>query len=286
MADADFIKGLRGDYASAGPDYTLAQDWDAYTADEHARWRTLYARQSAMLPRYAAPEFIDAVAALDMGGGIPRFDKANEHLARTTGFQIVAVPGLIPDDVFFDHLAARRFPVTVWLRKPEEMDYIVEPDVFHDFFGHVPLLALPTFAEFMAAYGRLGQVAKHGGALENLARLYWYMVEFGLIRTKEGLRAYGAGILSSKTELAYCIDDERPHRLRFDLERVMRTDYRIDDLQRTYFVIERYDELFAALDRDVVPMLARVRGAKPIPPTQVLPQDKVLHRGSGFSRAA
>jgi phenylalanine-4-hydroxylase len=286
MADATYCKGLRGDYDKAAADFTLAQDWSGYTAEEHARWRVLFERQSAMLPRYAAPEYVKALAAFEMADGVPRFDRANEHLARATGFEIVAVPGLIPDDVFFDHLAARRFPVTVWLRKPEEMDYIVEPDVFHDFFGHVPLLAVPAFADFMAAYGRLGQVALARGALTNLARLYWYMVEFGLIRGKDGLRVYGAGILSSKTELAYAIDDKRPHRIRFSLERVMRTDYRIDDLQKIYFVIDDYDELFAALDRDVLPMLDRVKDRPAIPATETLRTDEVIHRGMGLPRAA
>src|SRR3989440_7375338 len=203
---------LRGDYSKAGLDYSLEQDWGAYTPEEHALYRRLFERQSKLVPRYACNEWIDAIAGLDSAREIPRFDKVSRQLKAKTGWEIVAVPGLIPDDAFFTHLANRRFPVTVWLRRPEEFDYIVEPDVFHDFFGHVPMLFNPVFADYMQAYGRGGIKAHAQGAIEMLARLYWYTVEFGLIEEREGLRAYGAGILSSGGEISYCVESPEPNR--------------------------------------------------------------------------
>src|SRR2546423_2986353 len=183
------------------------------------------------MPNYACDEFCAALAVLNYGEGIPRFDVINAKLEPATDWRLVAVPGLVPDLVFFDHLAHRRFPVTVWLREPEEFDYIVEPDIFHDFFGHVPMLFDPVFANYMQAYGRGGIKAHALGAIEMLARLYWYTVEFGLIETPKGLRAYGSGILSSRGEVAYCVDSPEPHRIGFDLLRIMRTLYQIDTFQ-------------------------------------------------------
>jgi phenylalanine-4-hydroxylase len=241
-------RGLRGDYSRAAEDYTVAQDWERYSEDEHAIWASLYRRQIELIERYAAPEFMAGVRALGAcPSQIPRFADANHVLQTTTGWRIVAVPGLIPEQTFFEHLAHLRFPVTVWIRRREELDYLVEPDVFHDFFGHVPLLTNPIFARFMQAYGEAGPKAMSTpGGLRMLARLYWYMVEFGLIRSASGLRVYGAGILSSKGETVYSVESPAPQRLDFDLVRVMRTDYRIDDYQRTYFVLDSFEQLFAA----------------------------------------
>ncbi|MCX8132751.1 MAG: phenylalanine 4-monooxygenase [Roseococcus sp.] len=255
---------LRGDYASAAADYTLPQRHHAIPERDHATWRTLYARQSALFPRHAARAFREGLARLDCAGGVPDLEAAAAPLA-VTGWRLVAVPGLVPDDVFFAHLAARRFPVTVWIRRPEEMDYLEEPDIFHDFLGHVPLLTNPDFAGFLAGYGRLGEEAARIGALAPLARLYWHMVEFGLIREEGALRAYGAGILSSATETVYATESPVPLRLRFDAARVLRSDYRIDDLQPTYFVIEDYAELFALLPR-LPELLRAARDAAAIPP--------------------
>lgn len=257
--------GLRGPYDRARPDGTLDQDHAAYTAADHATWRALYARQSELLPAHAASAFRAGLARLDCADGVPNFARLSDRLRAATGWTLVAVPGLLPDGMFFDHLAARRFPVTVWIRRPEEIDYIVEPDIFHDAFGHVPLLTQPDFADFLAAYGRLGAEAGRIGALKPLARLYWHMVEFGLIREEGAIRAYGAGILSSATETVYATEDPRPLRLRFDPARVLRSEYRIDDLQPTYFVIEDYAELFALLPR-LPEMLRAARDAAPIPP--------------------
>lgn len=279
---------LRGDYSGAGSDFTIDQGWDRYDAAEHALWRTLYDRQSALLSRYAAPEFIDGLKRLDVRDGIPDFRRASDVLDKATGWTLVAVPGLIADREFFEHLAARRFPVTNWLRRPDEMDYLVEPDVFHDFFGHVPLLTHPVFADYLQAYGVKGAQAAALGGQEQLARLYWYMVEFGLIDTGDGLRAYGAGILSSRGETRFCIDSPSPHRIGFDLERVMRTRYRIDDYQQTYFVLNSYDQLFRATSADFAPLYARIKTQPELAPTDLAAGDRIFTAGSQgqASRAA
>jgi len=253
----------RGDYASARADYTCDQHWNRYTAADHALYRRLHERQAAQLPGLACEEFIAAVAELGSPAQIPRFDVLNERLQPATGWQIVAVPGLIPEEAFFALLAARRFPVTNWIRRPDEFDYVVEPDVFHDLFGHVPLLFNPVFADYMQAYGAGGMKASRLDACELLARLYWYTVEFGLINTPAGLRAYGAGILSSATELRHSVckgmGTEEPQRIAFDLERIMRTRYRIDSFQASYFVIRDFAQLFEATAPDFTPVYARVR---------------------------
>jgi phenylalanine-4-hydroxylase len=251
---------LRGDYTRAASDYSVEQDWARYTADEHALYRRLFERQSRLVPRYACPEWIDAIAGLDAAREIPRFQEVSRRLRQATGWEIVAVPGLIPDDAFFTHLANRRFPVTVWLRKPEEFDYIVEPDVFHDFFGHVPLLFDRTYADHLYEYGKGGLKAMRLDAVKMLARLYWFTIEFGLMNTAAGVRAYGAGLLSSGGELAYSVEDPRPQRVLFDLERAMRTEYQIDRYQEKYFVIDSFEHLMRETAPDFAPIYARLRG--------------------------
>ena len=270
---------LRGDYQHCGADYRVDQDYARYTAADHALWRRLYARQAQLIERYAAPAFIDGVRALDMADAIPRFDRVNTLLHRATGWQLVAVPGLIPNDVFFGYLSRREFPVSVWLRREDEFDYLVEPDIFHDFFGHVPLLSNPVFADYLQAYGAQGRIAVDLDAVEPMSRLYWYMVEFGLIRTPQGLRAFGAGILSSGSETAYCIESPQPHRIAFNLERVMQTAYRIDTFQQTYFVLDRFDQLFESTRGDLRERLLRISAQAPIAATQVQADDQVISRG-------
>lgn len=249
----------RGDYGRAGADYTCTQDHAQYTATDHDTYRRLYARQLRQLPGLACDEFIAAVQQLGTPERIPRFDDISERLHRATGWQIVCVPGLIPEEAFFALLAARKFPVTDWIRQPEEFDYVVEPDVFHDLFGHVPLLFNRSFADYMQAYGAGGLKASRLDACELLARLYWYTVEFGLIGTPLGLRAYGAGILSSAGELQYSVTSAEPRRVAFDLQRLMRSRYRIDTYQATYFVIDSFQQLFDATAPDFTPVYARVR---------------------------
>jgi phenylalanine-4-hydroxylase len=270
---------LRGDYSRMRPDCTVDQEWEAYSPQQHDLWRRLYRRQLSLVPRYACDEFNDTLATLNFGEGIPRFDAINARLAPATRWQLVAVPGLVPDLTFFDHLANRRFPVTVWIRDPAEFDYIVEPDIFHDFFGHVPMLFNPVFADYMQAYGRGGIKAHELGAIEMLSRLYWYTVEFGLIQTPKGVRTYGAGILSSGGELAYCVESRKPNRIGFDLVRIMRTLYKIDTFQETYFVIRDFGQLFEATAPDFKPYYEALRGREPYAAGAVLPTDRVLHRG-------
>ena len=272
---------LRGDYSRAGADFAIAQDWAAYAPADHALWRRLYERQIALMPRYAAQPVRAALAELDFGAAIPDLERVSEKLLRATGWRLVAVPGFIPDAAFFAHLARRQFPVTIWLRKPEEIDYLVEPDIFHDFFGHVPLLFDPVFADFLQLYGEKGAEAERLGATAILARLYWYTVEFGLIRESDGIKAYGAGMLSSFAETAFSVDDPSPNRIGFDLARVMRTAYRIDDFQQTYFVLESFGELFRALQQDLRPLYERVRALPEYAPDSVLPTDRVFTRGTG-----
>ena len=249
----------RGNYARARADYRCKQDYSAYTAADHDTYRRLYARQLQQLPGLACDEFIAAVQQLGTPERIPRFEAISERLMKATGWQVVGVPGLIPEEAFFALLAARKFPVTDWIRTPEEFDYVVEPDVFHDLFGHVPLLFNPVFGDYMQAYGAGGLKASRLDACELLARRYWYTVEFGLIKTKVGLRAYGAGILSSAGELRHSVTSVEPQRVAFDLKRMMRTKYKIDSYQASYFVIESFDELFAATAPDFTPIYRAVR---------------------------
>ncbi len=272
---------LRGDYTSARADYTVVQDYARYTQAEHGIWAQLLQRQRALLSFYAAPQFIAGVDLLQLGDAVPRFEQASETLRRLTRWELVGVPGLIPEREFFEHLAHRRFPVTVWLRQPDEIDYLAEPDLFHDFFGHVPLLTEPAYAEFIELYGHAGQRALELGGLKMLARLYWYGIEFGLIDSPQGLRIYGAGILSSFGETRYAIDSPVPHRIRFDLERVLRSEYLIDDFQRNYFVVRSFRELVdAAVNTDFAPLYREFGDQPGSPAGTLLHGDEALHRGS------
>jgi phenylalanine-4-hydroxylase len=264
------------------PDYTMDQPVERYTAGDHAVWRRLFERQAETLQGRACDEFLDGLAGLGVAKeGIPSFERLSEALTKATGWRIVAVPGLVPDEVFFAHLAARRFPVTWWIRKPEQMDYLQEPDVFHDIYGHVPLLMNPIFGDYIQAYGEGGLKALEQGALNYLARLYWYTVEFGLIRTPEGLRIYGSGIVSSKTESLYCLESAAPNRLGFDLLRIMRTGYRLDTFQKSYFVINGFEELFDATRPDFTRYYQTLRGLPQIGSGEVLVSDRVIQRGTG-----
>ena len=257
--------GLRGNYSGMADDFTVVQRMADYTPAEQARWLRLVARQMRLIPEHACREFLDAVnglAALDMQRGIPDFAAVNVALKAATDWQLVAVPGLLPDEVFFTHLAHRRFPVTVWLRSEAEFDYIVEPDIFHDFFGHVPMLFTPIFADHLQAYGAGALKAKRLGGLDWLARLYWYTIEFGLIREGgEGgqLKAYGAGVLSSPKELVYALESPVPQRLPFDVMTSMRSAFLIDDVQTTYFVLDSFQQLRDDTAPDFAPLYEALR---------------------------
>ena len=259
----------RGDYALARADYTCEQNYAVYTAQDHETYRRLYARQSALLPGLACQAFIEALPFLGASSAIPRFEDINARLQPATGWQLVGVPGLIPEVPFFTLLSERKFPVTYWMRTPQELDYVVELDLFHDLFGHVPLLFNKSYADHIQAYG-LGALKAHTlehgpaqikGAVEMLSRLYWYTIEFVLLREGAAInapvRAYGAGILSSSGELAHSIASVEPLRLALqtpaDLLHCMASGYKIDSYQAQYFVINSFDDLLALTAPDFTP---------------------------------
>ena len=275
--------------AAAGPtgpperaDWTIDQGWQNYSAAEHATWKKLFERQTQLLPGRACDEFVQGMRDLPIGADcIPDFRHLSDVLMQRNGWQVVAVPGLVPDEVFFEHLANRRFPAGQFIRQPHELDYIAEPDVFHDVFGHLPMLMNPVIADYLQAYGKGGLRAQRLGKLSNLARVYWYTIEFGLLQQSDGLRIYGAGIASSFTESTFALDDPSPNRIRFNLERVMRTHYRIDDFQESYFVIDSLDELLRLAQVDFGPVYERMQGQAEYQPGEILVGDAVITRGTG-----
>jgi phenylalanine-4-hydroxylase len=265
----------------ANPDWTVDQEWSRYTAAEHAVWRTLFERQTRLLPGRACDAFVQGMQALPIGAEqIPDFQQLNQVLMDKTGWQLVAVPGLVPDEVFFEHLANRRFPAGRFIRRADQLDYLEEPDVFHDVFGHVPMLMNPVMADFIQAYGQGGLSALARGVLPQLARVYWYTVEFGLVQQADGLRIYGAGIASSYAESLFALDDPSPNRIRFDLDRVMRSHYRIDDFQEVYFVLDSLDELLALATTDFEPVYQRIKGQSELEPGDIEPGDRLISRGT------
>jgi phenylalanine-4-hydroxylase len=267
--------------AKRNPDFTIDQDWRSYSHAEHDRWDRLFRRSQGILKNRACDEFLAAMSALQLSeGGIPHMAKLSDRLEKITGWRVVPVAELVPDDIFFNHLANRRFPAGAFIRPEAQMDYLEEPDVFHDVFGHVPLLANPVFADFMQAYGKGGQRAIDLGCLKNLARLYWYTVEFGLISSAAGLRIFGAGIMSSMTESVFALESSSPHRVAFDLERVMRTNYIIDDFQQSYFVVDSFQSLLDQCYRDFGPIYSRIGTASDIDPHELIEGDRVVSRGT------
>jgi len=265
----------------AAPDWTIPQRWAEYTPAQHAVWDRLYQRQVAQLPGRVAPVFLEGLELLGMARpGIPDFELLSAHLQRATGWSVVTVPGLVPDAVFFEHLSQRRFVAGRFIRAPEQLDYLQEPDIFHDVFGHVPLLAHPVFADYMQAYGQGGLRAQSFGAIHRLARLYWYTVEFGLIRAGDALRIYGAGIVSSHGETRYALEDPAPLRIAFNLRRVLRTRYQIDKFQQNYFVIDSFDDLLRqTLDTDFAPLYAELESTADIEPRVLLPGERRYGHG-------
>jgi len=286
------LETLRHKHPEIRPDYTIDQHWERYDPVQHGMWNTLFEHQAKVLPGRACSEFLDGLKRLNLvSDRIPQFERLSDDLQKLTGWRVVAVPSLVPDEVFFDHLANQRFPAGQFIRRPDQIDYIEEPDVFHDVFGHVPMLAHPVFADYMQAYGKGGQRAlSEFGALKNLARLYWYTVEFGLIAKPDGVRIYGSGIVSSRAESIYAVESPSPNRIGFDLERVMRTEYRIDDFQESYFVIRSFDELFAETYKDFAALYTKLKSGPTYKPGDILAGDHVHHRGShtyvGGSHAA
>ncbi len=266
----------------AATDWTIPQDWAAYTPDEHAMWDRLFHRQSGLLPGRATPAFLEGLDVLRLSKpGVPDFEELSERLGERTGWRVVAVPGLVPDEVFFRHLANRTFVAGRFIRMPDQIDYLQEPDVFHDVFGHVPLLANPVFADYMQAYGEGGLKSLRHNAMHRLARLYWYTVEFGLIRDGEDLKLYGAGIVSSFAESQFALESASPNRIGFDIARTLRTKYRIDDFQQTYVVIDSFEDLLAkTLEADLAPLYAELEGTSDIESDAVIEGDVVLQQGT------
>jgi len=265
----------------------VGDDWlepqqRAYGPEDHAIWDDLFARQMDVLPGRACSAFMQGLEKLDLGkGGVPDFETMSESLTALTGWSVVPVPMLIPDHVFFWHLANRRFPAGNFIRTRETFDYIQEPDVFHDVFGHVPMLTDPVFADYMEKYGRAGWRAMQYNRLKALSALYWYTVEFGLIQEEGGVRAYGAGILSGPSEAVFAVEAQSPNRIMLDVDRVMRTDYVISDLQPTYFVIESVEDLFAkTAGRDFTALYEDLPAGFTYANSAVLEQDEVLHTGT------
>ena len=284
------LSGIDSGFAKLGADaarperadWTIDQGWDTYTAQDHAAWQTLFERQTRLLIGRACDPFVAGMRELPIAAAqIPDFRRLSDVLMQRTGWQVVAVPGLVPDEVFFEHLANRRFPAGNFIRSPKNLDYLEEPDVFHDVFGHVPMLMNPVIADYIQAYGQGGLRAQKLGVLDKLARVYWYTVEFGLVQQRDGLRIYGAGIASSRTESVFALNDASPNRIRFALDRVMRTRYRIDDFQETYFVINDFDELLALASIDFGPLYQQVIGAPEFEPADIAPGDAIVTRGSG-----
>jgi phenylalanine-4-hydroxylase len=262
-------------------DFTIDQKWDLYASEEHAIWTTLYERQMKILKGRAVDEHFKGLELLNLcEGGIPDFRRINEKLEKLTGWSVITVPGLIPEREFYEHLANRRFVSGRFIRDAHKLDYLPEPDIFHDVFGHVPLLTQPVFADYMQAYGKGGLRSLEFDAIKHMARLYWYTVEFGLINTPEGRRIYGAGIVSSKSESQFSLEARSPNRMHFDLERIMRTDYRYDDFQQSYFVIDSFDELMDATYKDFAPIYEKLPFLPELTPRDVLETDKVYDRGT------
>lgn len=230
-------------------DWTMPQDWEQFTDEEHTRWNTMVSEQTRLMQGLASASFLDGIDQIGLGnGGVPEFSSFNDRFRDATGWEVVAVPGVIPNAPFFKLLAERRFPAANFLRKGGAQDYNSEPDMFHDLFGHLPMFANPTFGEFMTAYGRAGLRAEKLGMSDWLGRLYLHTVEFGLIREGGALRAYGAGLLSSYAETVHALTSPTARRLHFDLPRLMRTEWPFDTFQPTYFVIESFEALLEKME--------------------------------------
>lgn len=271
-------KDPSGPPPGAAADWTVPQCWSDFAAEDHQVWDLLFARQQAALAGRAVGAFERGLDVLRLSrSGIPEFGELNESLFRRTGWTVVAVPGLVPEDIFFEHLRHRRFPAGNFIRRRSQLDYLEEPDVFHDVFGHVPLLAQPEIADFMQRLGELGLEAMEAGALHRLARLYWYTVEFGLAREAGELRIYGAGIVSSSGESRFSLESCAPHRIAFDLRRVLRTGYRTDSFQKSYFVVGRLRDVLALTDGvDFRSLYAELAQEADIDPAQTLEQDRLV----------
>jgi phenylalanine-4-hydroxylase len=263
--------------AGVAADWTMDQNWRAFTPAQHATWRTLFDQQSAALGGYACRDFLrglDILRAVEPG--VPDFAALNRILKPATGgWEIVAVPGWIPNRPFFEHLTNKRFPAANFVRPPDQIGYSEEPDMFHDIFGHVPMLTNPAFSEFLVAYGQAGLRAEAMGAADFLGRLWLYTVEFGLVVEAGELRAFGGGLLSSYAEALRSLTSAEPRRIWLDIERVMRTQYHFDEFQRVYFVVESFEALLRATEEtDFAGIYARIADQAAIAPEDAFPGDR------------
>ena len=272
-------KNLRGDYSHAKPDGTIDFQWELFTPEHHAMWRFLSNRAMPVLANRACREYLDGLKNLgfDQEDGIPHFDRVNEKLMKLTGWQIVTVPGLVQPDAFFAMLAARKFPMTTFIRTPEEVDYLQEPDIFHEMFGHVAMLANPLFADYSQTFGEGGLKAQQLGYLPYLEALYWFTIEFGLINTPGGRRIYGAGIASSVGESVHALSPQATH-VAYDVKRILRQKYRIDTFQHHYFVIDSFEQLLESTRPDFLPYYEEVVALPEVGVEELLPTDRLLQK--------
>lgn len=226
----------------------MKQEYNKYTAEDFQVWKILFERQEENMPGRATAEFLEGIRRINFTADkIPDFRETNPLLKSITGWELAVVPGIIPDDVFFTLMANRKFPASTWLRKMSELDYLEEPDMFHDVFGHVPLLTNQPFVDFLQELSKIGlDYIDNKWAIELLSRIYWFTIEFGLIREEGQLRIYGAGILSSPGETLYSLSDQPKH-FEYDVEQILNTPYRKDTFQDRYFIIESFEQLYESL---------------------------------------
>ena len=260
----------------------IQQDWEKYSAEDHKTWSTLFSRQIATFKDRVCDEYLQGLKTLGLSAEkVPEFESMNKKLRAATGWEVLAVPGLIASRPFFTMLANKQFPAGTFIRKPEQLDYLEEPDIFHDVFGHVPLLSNPAYASYMQEYGRAGLAAMDHKGVKFLARLNWYTIEFGLIKSKEGIKVYGAGLMSSYGEAKYVLQNPSPHFLQFNLDRVLRTGYYIDDFQSIYFTIDSFEALFEeCIKRQFIPLYKQFRELPTLTPFELVETDKVLRKGT------
>ncbi|WP_064607902.1 phenylalanine 4-monooxygenase [Photobacterium sp. J15] len=248
--------GTATKYVSKKPDENGFIHW---SEEENRVWHDLVTRQLSVIEGRACEEYINGLRLLDLPRDrVPQLEEINCVLRKTTGWECVEVPALIDFDRFFSLLAAKRFPVATFLRRREEFDYLQEPDFFHEVFGHCAMLTNPAFAEFTHTYGRLGYEASKEDRVY-LARLYWFTVEFGLLRHNGDIRIYGGGILSSPGETEYAVTSDKPEYREFDTVDIMRTPYRIDIMQPIYFVIDDIGQLYELARQDIMGMVQQAK---------------------------
>jgi phenylalanine-4-hydroxylase len=251
-------------YQAKAPD---AQGRVLYTPEENAIWHDLYHQQITIVQGRGCDEYLRGLDILDMSPSrIPQIPEVNQILQKATGWQVHPVDAIIGFEAFFELLANRQFPAATFIRTREDFEYITEPDIFHELFGHCPMLTEPVYADFMEAYGRIGLNASHSDRVA-LARLYWFTVEFGLINTAKGLRIYGGGILSSKSETVYAVESNIPSRKPFVALDALRTPYRIDILQTIYYVIDGYRALYDLVNSDLLGLVAEAHRLGMFAPT-------------------